>query len=165
MAAKTKKKLTFKEAVNRTPLLGVAWQPGLQALRAEDKPHISPEDPRFLTGSVDIDAAYLAADPNGNRWDFAIGYRHTNRTEEVIYWVELHTGSSSEIKVVIKKAQWLLTWFKGSGKKLAAFERDILWVSSGATKLSPSAPQKKQMAQAGLRQVGGQLRIPNNRPN
>ncbi len=165
MAAKTKKKLTFKEAVEGTQGLKNGWRAGLQALRAEDKPHIVPEDPRKLAGSVDIDAAYLAADPNGNRWDFAIGYQHLNRTGEVIYWVELHTGSDSEIKVVIRKAQWLRSWFKGAGKKLATFEREILWVSSGATKLSPSAPQKKQMAQEGLRQVGGRLRITNNRPD
>jgi len=156
--------MTFKKTVAKTPGLEHAWQPGLQALRAEDKPHIDPEDPRNLTGSVDIDAAYLAADPNGNRWDFAIGYQHANRTKEVVYWVELHTGSDSEVKVVIKKAQWLLNWFKGPGKKFAVFERDIFWVSSGATKLSPSAPQKKQMAQSGLRQVGGRLRISNVRP-
>jgi hypothetical protein len=157
--------MNFKKTIAKTPGLETAWCAGLQALRAEDKPHIDPEDTRKLTGSVDIDAAYLAVDPNGNRWDFAIGYQHTNRTEEVIYWVELHTGSDSEIKVVIKKAQWLRNWFKNSGKKLAAFERDILWVSSGSTRLSPSAPQKKQMAQAGLRQVGGRLRITNSRSN
>lgn len=155
--------MKFRKAVEDTHLLRNAWKSGLQALRAEDKPHIIAEDPRKLAGSVDIDAAYVAADPHGNRWDFAIGYEHSNRTEEVIYWVELHTGSDSQIKVVIKKAQWLLNWFKGHGKKLAVFEREILWVSSGLTKLSPSAPQKKQMAMAGLRQVGGQLRITDRR--
>jgi len=155
--------MTFKETVERTPGLEESWQPGLRALRAEDKPHIDPEDPRRLMGSVDIDAAYLAADPHGNRWDFAIGYQHTNREAEVIYWVELHTASDSQINVVINKARWLLTWLRGVGKDLAAFEREILWVSSGPTKLSPSAPQKKQMAQHGLRQVGGRLRIPNAR--
>lgn len=154
---------TFREAVEDTPRLENAWRAGLQALRAEDKPHIDAEDTRKLTGSVDIDAAYQAADPQGNRWDFAIGYQHANRDEEVVYWLELHTGSDSEIKVVIKKAQWLLQWLRGPGRKLDEFERDILWVSSGSTKLTPSAPQKKQMAMAGLRQVGGRLRIPNAR--
>lgn len=155
--------MDFRQSVGKTHLLGNAWMPGLQALRAEDKPHIDAEDPRKFGGSVDIDAAYQAEDPHGNRWDFAIAYRHTNRTAETVYWVELHTGSDSQIKVVIKKAQWLLAWFKGHGKKLATFEKEILWVSSGSTKLSPSAPQKKQMAMAGLRQVGGRLRISDHR--
>jgi hypothetical protein len=155
--------MNFKRSVKKTPLLEDAWKPGLQALRAEDKPHIAPDDSRKIKGSVDIDAAYMAKDPNGNRWDFAIGYRHTNRKADVIYWVELHTASDSEVKVVIRKAQWLLNWFKGPGTLLSAFEREILWVSSGSTKLSPSAPQKKQMAQVGLRQVGGRLRINDHR--
>ena len=81
----------------------------------------------------------------------------------MLYWVELHTASDSEVKVVIRKALWLLEWFKGAGQGLAAFERDIVWVSSGPTYLTPTASQKKQMAQAGLRQVGGMLRIPNTR--
>ena len=155
--------MDFKKTVQKTHLLEDAWRPGLQALRAEDKPHIHAEDPRKLTGSVDIDAAYLAEDPNGNRWDYAIGYRHTNRTADVIYWVELHTGSDSQINVMIKKVKWLRAWFKGAGERLAAFEREILWVSSGSTKLTPSSPQKKKMAMAGLRQVGGRFRIPNQR--
>lgn len=155
--------MDFKSAVRRTKGLEEAWQPGLQALRAQDKAHIDPEDSRKLTGSVDIDSAYKQADPQGNRWDFAIGYQHTNRKQEVIYWVEPHTGSDSEIKVVIKKAQWLQAWFRNAGQELASFERDIIWVSSGATRLSPSAPQVKQMAQLGLRQAGQKLRIPNQR--
>ena len=155
--------MSFKEAVKKTKGLESAWRDGLQALRPEDKPHIQAENTRALKGSVDIDAAYQKAEPDANRWDFAIAYQHTNPPREVIYWVELHTASDSQIKVVIKKAQWLLAWFKKTGKKLSAFERSIIWVSSGSTKISPSAPQRKQMAQAGLRQVGGTLRIPNKR--
>jgi hypothetical protein len=151
--------MTFKEAVEQTPHLENAYCVGLQALRAEDKPHIEAEDTRKLTGSVDVDTANLATDPNGNRWDFGIAYQHTNRNAEVVYWIELHTASDSEIKVVIKKAQWLLNWFKGSGKILAAFEKDIVWVSSGATTFTLSSPQKKQMAQAGLQHVGSKLYI------
>lgn len=155
--------MTVQEAVKKTKGLESVWQEGLQALRPEDKPHVQAENTRALRGSVDIDAAYQKVEPNANRWDFAIAYQHTNRKEEVIYWVELHTASDSQVKVVIKKVQWLLAWLKKSGKKLSAFERDILWLSSGATKISPTAPQRKQMAQAGLRQVGGILKIRNKR--
>lgn len=155
--------MTFREAVQRTRGLENAWRDGFQALRAEDKPHIQAEKTRALRGSVDIDAAYQQAEPHANRWDFAIGYQHSNREKEVVYWVELHTASDSQIKVVIRKAQWLLSWFTGAGKRLSRFEKEILWVSSGATKISPTAPQRKQMAQAGLRQVGGILRIPEKR--
>lgn len=151
---------SFKKAVKETKGLEKAWQPGLEALRKEDRPHIKAEETRALRGSVDIDTAYQKTEPNANRWDFAIGYKHTNRKAEVIYWVELHTASDSQIKVVVKKAEWLLNWLRRKGKMLNTFEREIVWVSSGATRLSPNATQKKQMAEAGLRQLGGFLHIP-----
>jgi hypothetical protein len=155
--------MTFKAAVKKVAGLEEAHQLGLQALRAEDRPHIEPENTRSLTGSVDVDTALQKVYPNANRWDFAIGYQHTNDTAEFIYWVELHTASDSQVKVVIKKAQWLLAWLKGAGKLLAKFDRDIVWVSSGATTFTLSAPQRKLMAQAGLRHCGKVLRIPEKR--
>lgn len=153
----------FKETVGQTRGLERAWCSGLGALRPEDKPHIVAENTRNIRGSVDIDAAYQAADPHGNRWDFAIAYKHTNRDGEVIYWVELHTASDSQITKVIKKARWLLDWFKSTGAELAKFEKDIVWVSSGSTHLSPTSPQKKMMAMVGLRQTGTKLTIKNQR--
>ena len=155
--------MTFEEAIEGTPHLKKAYRTGLQALRAEDKPHVEAENTRKLTGSVDIDKANLKSDPNGNRWDFAIAYQHTNRDAEVIYWVELHSASDSQVKVVIKKAQWLLNWFKTKGLALANFEKDIVWVSSGTTTFTRSSPQQKQMAQVGLQHVRSKLSIRNKR--
>jgi len=155
--------MKFKAAVEKVPGLEKAHQPGLRALRSQDRPHIVAEDTRRLTGSIDVDSALQARYPQANRWDFAIAYDHTDRNAEVIYWVELHTASDSQVKVVIKKAQWLLQWLKGDANTLATFEREIIWVSSGATSLTPSAPQTKQMAQAGLVHRGGTLRITNKR--
>jgi hypothetical protein len=157
------KPMTFKEAVENTPSLNGTYRAGLQALRKQDAAHIDADDTRAITGSVDVDAANLAAEPEANRWDFGIAYRHTNRDQEVVYWVETHTASDSQVSRVLKKAEWLNNWFKGKGKLLAKFEKDIWWVSSGATTFTLSAPQKKQMAQLGLRIAGKKLRIPNNR--
>ncbi len=155
--------MSFKDAVESTPHL--EWCAGLQALRREDKPHIDPEDPRRLSGSVDVDTAWLQLDPHGNRWDFAIAYQHANRAEEFVYWVELHTASDSQVKKVIAKANWLLNWLKTSGQRLNAFEREILWVASGATTFTLTSFQKKQMALAGLQHRGKVLRIPNQYPD
>jgi hypothetical protein len=155
--------MTFKEAIEKTPNLESAFRVGLQALRSEDKPHIEAEDTRRLCGSADVDSALLKSQPNANRWDFAIGYDHKNRVQHVIYWVELHTGSDAEVKVVIAKAKWLLNWLKTDGAELNRFERDIVWVSSGATRFTLTAPQEKQMAEAGLTHKGLMLRIRDNR--
>lgn len=155
--------MNFQQAVRKIPALKTAWCPGLQALRAEDKPHIEAEAPRKLTGSVDVDTAYQKLMPRSHRWDFGIAFQHSNFDKEVVYWVELHTASDSQVKVVINKAQWLLEWLKGQGKPLAGFEKEIVWVSSGATTFTRSSPQRKLMAQAGLHHVGGKLRIPTKR--
>ena len=133
-------------------------------MRAVDKPHIKPEYPRKLKASVDVDAAYVPIDPHGNRWDFGIAFRHTNRDAEVIHWVETLTAGDSQVGKVIKKAQWLLKWFENEERLLKGFEKSILWVSSGATVFTLSSPLKKQMAQAGLQTVVGTLRIQNKRP-
>lgn len=153
----------FKEGVEATPNLAGKWCAGLEALRAEDKPHIEAEDTRKLTGSVDVDKALQCLQPHANRWDFAIGYQHTNRDAEVVYWTELHSAHDSQVKKVIAKTLWLRDWLKGDGRQLAAFECDIVWVSSGPTRMQLTGPQRKQMAKAGLIHVGGRLRIRNKR--
>ena len=81
----------------------------------------------------------------------------------MIYWTELHTASDAQVKVVIAKTRWLLDWLSGEGKPLAGFEREIVWVSSGATSFTRGSPQQKQMAAAGLRHVGSKLHIRNQR--
>jgi hypothetical protein len=155
--------MTFQMAVEMTRHLRHAWRPGLEALRARDRKYIEVEDSRRLTGSIDVDTACRRADPDGNRWDFGIAYEHQNRTQEVFYWVETHTASDSQVGTVIRKAQWLQRWFRGDGRRLARFERDIVWISSGPTTFTLAATQRKQMSEAGLRTVGSRLRIRNGR--
>jgi hypothetical protein len=143
--------------------LETAWRRGLHALRPEDKSHIEADDTRRLMGSIDLDRAWQPLDPYGNRWDFGIAYQHSDIPDEFIYWVETHTASDHEVDRVIRKARWLLGWLGGSGKRLAQFKREIVWVSSGATTFTLTAPKKKQMAEAGLLHRGSRLVIRNNR--
>jgi hypothetical protein len=154
--------MSFKASVEATPNLEDKWRPGLGALRAQDKPHVRPEDTSAarLRGSVDVDSALLAKDPKGNRWDFAIGYQHSNRDNEFIYWVETHTGSDGQISVMLKKLEWLKTWLKNDGKKLAGFERAFVWTPSGATSFTKGAAQVRLLAQKGLLYSGSILKIP-----
>jgi hypothetical protein len=156
--------VTFRKAVEQTPNLDGAWRPGLQALRAEDKPHVKPQDPRRLRGSADIDTALQPKEPNANRWDFAIGYQHKTHQGEFIYWVETHTGSDDQIRVVLRKLEWLKAWLRQDGQRLARFARDFVWVSSGYTLFTKGSAQVKTLAQKGLIYSGAVLRIPNDRP-
>jgi hypothetical protein len=111
-----------------------------------------------------VDHALLAVQPNANRWDFAIGYQHSNRTTEYIYWVETHTGSDNQIDVVLRKFAWLKAWWRGDGQELAKFERDVVWIPSGATSFTQGSIQVRKLAQLGLRYSGKILRILNAHP-
>ena len=154
----------FKDTVEATPNLTGKWCAGLGALRAEDKVHIKPEDTRArrLLGSVDVDTALQRLQPQANRWDFAIGYQHDNRYDEFIYWVETHTGSDSQISVMEKKLTWLLAWLKGDGKELAEFEKQFVWVPSGATGFTKGSKQVRMLADKGIRYTGSIFKIPIN---
>jgi hypothetical protein len=132
-------------------------------LRAQDRPHVVPEDPRLLKGSADVDSALQRREPSAHRWDFAIGYWHANRQKDCIYWVEIHTANDKAVNVVLNKLRWLRGWLAGDGKLLNNFERDFVWVSSGATSFTLGSPQLKQFAQLGLRHKGRVLRIPRER--
>ncbi len=117
----------------------------------------------MLTGSVDIDTALRDQEPDAHRWDFAIGYRHTNRAKDCIYWVEVHTANDAEVRVVLGKLRWLRGWLARDGSALRDFEGDFIWVSSGSTSFTLSAPKLKQFAQLGLQHKGKILRIPSVR--
>ena len=156
--------MTFREASKLTPNLKNSWQKGLGALRAQDRPHIVAEDTRRLRGSVDIDKALQKQQPHAHRWDFAIGHKHNNRNQECIYWVEIHTASDSQVNVVLNKLLWLKDWLAGNGQMLNKFEREFIWLSSGATSFTLNSPQQKQFAVLGLQHKGRILHIPNARP-
>ncbi len=157
----------FKESVEETPSLAGKWMPGLGALRSQDKARIDPENTSstHLRGSVDIDAAWIALDPHGNRWDFAIGYQHHNRSDEFIYWVETHTGADDQIAVMFRKLDWLKTWLSGPGKKLAKFDKSFVWVPSGTTSFTQGSTQVKKLSDRGIIYSGSKFRIPINHKN
>lgn len=156
--------MNFKRATGKTLHLEHAWVAGLGALRAQDRPHVAPGDPRRLKGSVDVDTALQPHEPDAHRWDYAVGYRHANRQKDCVYWLEIHTANDREVRVVLNKLRWLRAWLAGSGNLLNQFERDFIWVSSGATSFTLGAPQLKQFAQLGLQHKGMVLRIPSLRP-
>lgn len=158
--------MKFAKAIGTTPHLAGAWRAGLGALRAQDRPHVRSEDTRKLSGSAYIDdkLKQVPSHADQHRWDYAISYEHTNRKEECIYWVEAHSATTSQVDVVLDKLRWLKKWLMEEAHALNQFEREYVWVSSGATRYSPNATQKKAFAQLGLRQCGGVLLIRNERP-
>jgi hypothetical protein len=111
---------------------------------------VTAEDSRRLTGSVDLDTTLQEKYPQDNRWDYGIGHRPTNRKDEMIYWIEVHSASAGQIKVVLAKLQWLKAWLGSSAQRLKVLHREFIWVSTGKTSFTSTSPQLKQFAQLGL---------------
>jgi hypothetical protein len=153
--------VTFKEAVEATEGLAEAWRAGFAALRGVDKPHLVAEDTRRLRGSVNIDAALQEQYPGDPRWEYGIGHQPANLDAEMVYWVEIHPANSREVNIVLQKLAWLKKWLRESGPRLNALRREFIWVSSGRTSFTLSAPQRKQFVLQGLQHRGRVFRIPN----
>jgi len=149
--------MTFRQASDATPHLLDKFEDGLAALRKRDKNHVTSTDTRRITGSVDVDTAYkrVPGHEGANRWDFAVGYQHTNRKAEVIYWIETHTGSDKEIERMRRKRAWLATWLKNEGKPLAKFEARYVWAPSGKTSFLGGALQVRKLALLGFDEYTG----------
>lgn len=153
--------MTFKQAVERTAEIRNAFQPGLGALRRMDRAHITADNPRLLKGSVDLDKALHTKYPNANRWDYGIGQKPANSNQERVFWVEVHPNRAGEVEVVLAKLEWLKHWLRDCAKNLDKLQREFIWVSSGATTFTLTAPKQKQLALLGLQRKGGHFTIPN----
>jgi hypothetical protein len=152
--------LTFKNAVERSSDLQDGWRSGLHAIREVDRGRLDAEDTRRIKGSVDIEACLSERRSGKRQWDYAVGFRPTNLSQEVVYWIEVHPATPGEVNVVLEKLEHLLDWLRSDGSKLNAMKRAFIWISSGSTSFSQKSPQAHKLSQAKLRHVGRFFRIP-----
>lgn len=150
--------MSFREAVEATPDVAGAYRPGLRGLRRTDRDRVSAENPRNLTGSVDLDSALQTGAPAEPRWDYGIGTQYAG--EEKVYWVEVHPATEGEIDAVLAKLTWLKQWLQDSAAALDGFPREFVWISSGRTAITQRSPKLRRRALAGGVFKGGHLRIP-----
>jgi hypothetical protein len=147
--------LTFQRAVEQTPDLKGAWREGLKALREIDRNRVDAQDTRRIKGSVDVEEALVASYPGERQWDYAVGFHPTNLGGEVVvYRLEVHPAKDGEVRVVLEKLQFLKKWLRERGTKLNTMRRAFIWVSSGKTSFTLTAPQQKQFALHGLQHPG-----------
>ncbi|MBI3044039.1 MAG: hypothetical protein HYY78_14560 [Betaproteobacteria bacterium] len=150
--------MTFRQAVEATPEIANSFRAGLRALREVDRQRIAAQRPRALRGSVDLDNALAETYPNARRWDYAIGVEQT-RCQQV-YWAEVHPARDDQIAVMREKLEWLKQWLRDSAVALNNLPREFVWVSSGATAITPNSPKLRALAVRGLVFKGGHFRIP-----
>ena len=149
------KHITFATAVRETPPLKLCL--GLQALKGTSRRHIKVADTSSIGGSVHLDEAYRASQPNAPRWDYGIAYR---QDRETIYWVEIHPADNSHVDRIIKKAEWLGKWLQSDGHRFHSFPNCRIWVATGGRMLTAKDRKSKKLAESGVTCVGNVLRIP-----
>jgi hypothetical protein len=144
----------FKKAVQGTRALAHAYRDGLQAIRSADHQRMICQEPRRLTGSVDMDEALRSSHPNDARWDYGIG---VNRIGERVLWVEVHPASSDHVKEIVAKVTWLRNWLKSEAHLLAKLPCRFVWVASGTVGLTRTGRQLREVAKAGIHFAGRRL--------
>jgi len=151
--------MKFKQAVLSTPALANAYRPGLQALKRADAERITCTKPRDLAGSVDVGSALCKAFPNKPRWDYAVGIKYDLTSDRAI-WIEVHPASSTgEVNTVISKLHWLKTWAADAAPNLLRLTREYVWIATGSVAFSQDSPQRRRLANEGIRFVGTRYNI------
>lgn len=134
---------TFKEAVEGIEELRGAYRKGFQALNDDCKAKVEATDTRLLYGSVDIDKATKDKYPQDSRWDYVVCYHGA------LYFIELHPASTSNVKEVLNKLDWLKGWLKDKAE-LGQAKKSYHWIATGCVNILPNSRQYKQLASKGL---------------
>ena len=157
--------MTFKEAVEAAqPPVNGAYCPGKQAMENRHRLLVTCADSTRLTGSIDLDTALRQHRPGDNRWDYGLGYKPANGSEQAV-WVEVHSATTKEVSKVLKKLQWLKDWLNENAEQLRQLseraDRDIryVWIASSGVHIPNHFPQARRLARSGLR-LKGKLALP-----
>ena len=138
---------------------GLHASAGKQAMSAGYRGQVTVAGRYRFTESVDLDQHFSNAEPNANRWDYGVGFKHENG--EFIIWIEPHPASSSkEVDVILKKLAWLKSKLRsrdydGLYKLTYAREdknkRPFRWIYSGAMNIKRGSKEAKRLAQKGMK--------------
>lgn len=148
--------MSFSSDVKATPYLEDALCKGLGALSDIDKARLTAGAATKLLGSVNVDAALQASQPNAARWDYVVG--HKRGSKEQAHWIEVHSAASTgNIGEVAAKLDWLAKWMKTT--PLAAYPKQIVWIASGKSAFNKRHPALRALASRGLRFAGSHLAL------
>jgi hypothetical protein len=144
-----KLKSQFQKAVSACPDLTL--KDGVEAIAHANRRKIRPQNPRSVTGSIDIDKDLKNQFPEDPRWDYAVGYKGSGGREKV-YFIEVHPAETSEIGCVIQKVRALKIWAQCHAPDLwnMTIPREIHWVASGRCGIRLNDSYRRQLALSGL---------------
>ncbi len=144
--------MKFQQAVSSISEISHAYKPGLQGLKEIDRNRLKCNEPRRLSGSVNLEESLHDISPNDPIWDYGIGWSK-NQTDDYAIWIEVHPASSSHVRGIIAKVTWLKRWLNTNGANLLNMTRPedgYVWIASGRVSFQRSSRQARQLAQAGV---------------
>lgn len=146
---------------------GLTANAGLGAMRRSDAAGVAFGVGAARVGSVDVDAHFLSAEPNSNRWDYLIGVKVGGT--DAAFWIESHPASStSDAKVMLKKLNWLKQKIGTAGWaqlkqltiKAQSHGHAFRWFTTGSIRIRPGSPEALLISGAGLDQPRKRVQIP-----
>ncbi|MDP2335641.1 MAG: hypothetical protein Q8N05_04155 [Bacteroidota bacterium] len=139
--------LTFKQAVEATPEIAMGFRTGLSAFGKHSN-KVEVADTSLIQGSVEIDECTKYLYPNDNRWDYTFAYNSE------VYFVEVHSANSGEVRAVILKFQWLKQWLNEKAPEINKMKSKsrtpYYWVQSKNFQIPKNSPQYRTAIKAGL---------------
>jgi hypothetical protein len=147
--------LNFSDATTEA---GLSAKLGLQGLKSVDRQCVKKVPAATITGSIDLDDTFRAAEAQANRWDYGVGFSLAGI--DYATWIEPHSATSvSEISTMIRKLQWLRDKLgtddfdhlrRLTEKTRAAGLRQYWWVTLGKISFRPGTNDANRLARAGL---------------
>lgn len=149
--------MSFKAAVEATAGLKGRYKAGLQAMSEGDRGRLDVTDTRRLCGSVNLDAALrTGARANEHVSDYCVC--HTAGSPKV-HWIEVHPASNHGVTELLAKLEWLKQWLAADGSRLEPLTVAYVWISSGKTTFTKTAPNARRLAQSGVFSAGRRYRL------
>lgn len=147
----TKSRNAFQIAVEATPQIENAYNPGLKALKQYSS-KIQLTNTNECQGSVEIDESVKLYYPQDNRWDYCFSYKNE------VFFVEVHTASTSEVSTVLRKLRWLKDWLHHQAPHINALKakskHPFYWIQSSGFHILPSSQQYRQAIQENIKPIG-----------
>lgn len=149
MRGKSKKQNRgFEDIIKSTPDVCNHYQNGLRAL-GQYSSKIKLSDTNKCEGSVDIDRATIVKYPQESRWDYLFSYKGK------IYFVEVHSAKTGEVKTILKKLQWLKDWLHNQAPEIniAKADQPFYWIQSKGFSIPQTSSQYRIIVQSGLKPI------------
>jgi len=145
---------SFKEAACKA---GVPMAAGKGAVKAQYRAAIVTDKTVKVVGSVDLDAAFCAMEPNASRWDYGLGLAGN---VEWVCWVEPHPASSTgQVAKVLAKLDWLEAKLRepefadfAQLTRQAKLNQGLayVWLYEGSNRISANSREARALALRGV---------------